>query len=104
LRNFKKYTAPASRKEYYEKNKDKDVINERNRKYKDATNYKPTPGQKKEYNKQAYFSIFTKKRKMMDSHGKKLQYTAPQRKRENGVLNLQGCKDIGFIYLLEILQ
>jgi hypothetical protein len=41
---------------------------------------------------------------MMDSHGKKLQYTAPQRKRENGVLNLQGCKDIGFIYLLEILQ
>ena len=50
--HLKKYTAPASRKEYYEKNKD--VINERNRKYKDATNYKPTPGQKKEYNKQAY--------------------------------------------------
>ena len=50
--HLKKYTAPASRKEYYEKNKD--VINERNRKYKDATNYKPTPEQKKEYNKQAY--------------------------------------------------
>ena len=50
--HLNKYTEPSSRKEYYEKNKD--VINERNRKYKDATNYKPTPEQKKEYNKQAY--------------------------------------------------
>ena len=50
--HLKKYTAPSYKKEYYEKNKD--VINERNRKYKDATNYKPTPEQKKEYNKQAY--------------------------------------------------
>ena len=50
--HLKKYTAPASRKEYYEQNKD--IINERNRKYKETTNYKPTPEQKKEYNKQAY--------------------------------------------------
>ena len=44
--HLKKYTAPASRKEYYEKNKE--VIKER------VKNYKPTPEQKKEYNKQAY--------------------------------------------------
>jgi hypothetical protein len=50
--HLKKYTAPASRKEYYENNKD--IINVRNRKYKETTNYKPTPEQKKEYNKQAY--------------------------------------------------
>ena len=50
--HLKKYTAPASRKEYYENNKY--IINERNRKYKETTNYKPTPEQKKEYNKQAY--------------------------------------------------
>ena len=50
--HLKKYTAPVSRKEYYVNNKE--VINERNRKYKETTNYKPTPEQKKEYNKQAY--------------------------------------------------
>jgi hypothetical protein len=50
--HLKKYTAPASRKEYYVNNKE--VINERNRKYKENTNYKPTPEQKKEYNKQSY--------------------------------------------------
>jgi hypothetical protein len=50
--HLKKYTAPVSRKEYYVNNKE--VINERNRKYKENTNYKPTPEQKKEYNKQSY--------------------------------------------------
>lgn len=50
--HLKKYTAPTSRKEYYEKNKD--VIKERNRKYKETTNYKSTPEQRKEYNKRAY--------------------------------------------------
>ena len=44
--HLKKYTAPSYKKEYYEKNKD--VIKERNKKYK------PSPEQKKEYNKQAY--------------------------------------------------
>jgi hypothetical protein len=50
--HLKKYTAPVSRKEYYVNNKD--VINERNRKYKENTNYKPSSEQKREYNKQAY--------------------------------------------------
>jgi len=50
--HLKKYTAPVSRKEYYVNNKE--LINERNRKYKENTNYKPTPEQKKEYNKQSY--------------------------------------------------
>jgi hypothetical protein len=50
--HLKKYTAPASRKMYYENNKE--VINERNRTYKENTNYKPTSEQKKEYNRQAY--------------------------------------------------
>ena len=44
--HLKKYTAPSYKKEYYEKNKD--VINERNKKYK------PTPEQKKEYNRREY--------------------------------------------------
>jgi hypothetical protein len=50
--HLKKYTAPSSRKEYYEKNKT--LINDRNKKYKENTNYKPTQEQKKEYNRQAY--------------------------------------------------
>jgi copper oxidase (laccase) domain-containing protein len=50
--HLKKYTAPAIRKEYYEKNKE--VIKERSRKYKETTNYKSTPEQRKEYNKRAY--------------------------------------------------
>ena len=50
--HLKKYTAPASRKVYYENNKE--AIKERNRKYKETTNYKSTPEQRKEYNKQAY--------------------------------------------------
>ena len=44
--HLKKYTAPSSRKIYYENNKE--TIKERVKKYK------PTPEQKKEYNKQAY--------------------------------------------------
>ena len=50
--HLKKYTAPASRKEYYENNKE--AIKERNNSYKKNTDYKPTPEQKKEYNRQAY--------------------------------------------------
>jgi hypothetical protein len=50
--HLKKYTAPASRKEYYEKNKE--VIKERVKKYNEDKNYKPTPEQKKEYNRQSY--------------------------------------------------
>ena len=50
--HLKKYTAPASRKEYYEKNKE--AVIERVKNHKKNTGYKPTPEQKKEYNKQAY--------------------------------------------------
>jgi hypothetical protein len=50
--HLKKYTAPASRQLYYEKNKE--VIKERVKKYIEDKNYKPTPEQKKEYNKQSY--------------------------------------------------
>jgi len=44
--HLKKYTAPAYKKEYYIKNKE--AINERNKKYR------PTPEQKKEYNRREY--------------------------------------------------
>jgi hypothetical protein len=50
--HLKKYTAPASGRRYYEKNKE--VLREKNKKYKEETNYKPSPEAKKEYNKQAY--------------------------------------------------
>ena len=50
--HLKKYTAPVSRKIYYEKNKE--VIKERVKKYNEDKNYKPTPEQKKEYNRQSY--------------------------------------------------
>jgi len=50
--HLKKYTAPASSKVYYEKNKE--AQKQRVRLYKEITNYKPTPTQKKVYNRQAY--------------------------------------------------
>lgn len=52
--HLKKYTAPASRKEYYEKNKE--AIKERNNNYKKNTDYKyePTPEKKKEYARRSY--------------------------------------------------
>lgn len=52
--HLKKYTAPASRKEYYETNKE--AIKERNNNYKKNTDYKyePTPEKKKEYARRAY--------------------------------------------------
>jgi hypothetical protein len=62
--HLKKYTAPVSRKEYYVKNKE--IINERNRKYKESTNYKPTPEQKKEYNRQCYLNRKEKHKKEIE--------------------------------------
>jgi hypothetical protein len=54
--HLKKYTAPASRKVYYEKNKDKEK--QRAKEYQQRTNYKSnyaaTPEQKKEYARRAY--------------------------------------------------
>jgi hypothetical protein len=62
--HLKKYTAPASRKMYYEKNKE--VIKERVKKYNEDTNYKPTPEQKKEYNRQSYMKRKEKLKKEME--------------------------------------
>lgn len=54
--HLKKYTAPASRREYYERNKEKEK--QRAKEYQHKTNYKsdykPTPEQKKEYNRREY--------------------------------------------------
>jgi hypothetical protein len=63
-KHLKKYTAPSYKKEYYEKNKD--VIKERNSKYKNNTNYKPTPEQVKLYNQQAYLRRKEKLKKEID--------------------------------------
>ena len=62
--HLKKYTAPASRKEYYEKNKE--VIKERVKKYNEDTNYKPTPEQKKKYNRHSYLKKKEKLKKEME--------------------------------------
>ena len=56
--HLKKYTAPASRKEYYVNNKE--AIKER------VKNYKPTPEQKKEYNRQSYLKRKEKLKKDME--------------------------------------
>ena len=63
--HLKKYTAPASRKEYYEKNKE--AIKERNNNYKKNTDYKyePTPEKKKEYARRAYLK---KKEKLQNDN------------------------------------
>jgi transcription initiation factor IIE alpha subunit len=50
--HLKKYTAPASRKVYYERNKEQEK--QRAKEYKENTNYKSTPEQVKLYNQRAY--------------------------------------------------
>ncbi len=54
--HLKKYTAPASSKVYYEKHKE--AQKQRVKEYQQRTNYKsdykPTPEQKKEYNRREY--------------------------------------------------
>ena len=62
--HLKKYTAPASSKVYYEKHKEEQK--QRVRVYKETTNYKPSPEQKKEYNKQAYLKRKEKIKKEME--------------------------------------
>jgi hypothetical protein len=62
--HLKRYTAPSYKKEYYEKNKD--TIKERNYKYKEKTNYKPTSEQVKVYNQRAYLKRKEKLRKEME--------------------------------------
>ena len=62
--HLKKYTAPASRREYYENNKEKEK--QRAKEYKEKTGYKPTPEQKKEYNKQCYLKRKEKLKKELE--------------------------------------
>ena len=56
--HLKKYTAPAYKKAYYQRNKEE--LRTRAKEYKIRTNYKnkntsnPTPEKKKEYNRRAY--------------------------------------------------
>ena len=54
--HLKRYTAPESRKEYYQNNKE--VIKERVKKHQEETNYKanytPTADQKKKWARTAY--------------------------------------------------
>ena len=62
--HLKKYTAPSYKKEYYENNKE--VIKERNNKYKNTTNYKPTPEQVKLYNNRSYLKRKEKLKKELE--------------------------------------
>ena len=62
--HLKKYTAPSSRKVYYENNKEKEI--QRAKEYKERTNYKSTPEQRKEYNKQSYLRRKEKLQKEME--------------------------------------
>jgi hypothetical protein len=62
--HLKKYTAPSYKKAYYEKNKE--VVKERNNKYKNTTNYKPTPEQVKLYNNRSYLKRKEKLQKELE--------------------------------------
>ena len=65
--HLKKYTAPASRREYYERNKEKEK--QRVKEYQLRTNFKSTyvasPEKKKEYARTAYLR---KKAKLQQEH------------------------------------
>lgn len=61
--HLKKYTAPASRKEYYEKNKE--AIKERINNYKQT--YNPTPEQKKKWARTAYLNSKNKQKQEMEN-------------------------------------
>ena len=67
--HLKKYTAPASRKEYYERNKEKEKT--RVRDYQQRTNYKSTyvasPEKKKEYARRAYLKKKEKEKEINDN-------------------------------------
>ena len=66
--HLKKYTSPASSKIYYEKHKE--LVKERVKKCREKTNYKSTPEQRKEYNKQAYLRKKEKLRKELEEKEK----------------------------------
>ena len=62
--HLKKYTAPTSSKIYYEKHKE--AHKQRVKEYKEKINYKPTPEQKKEYNRREYLKRKEKLKKEME--------------------------------------
>ena len=66
--HLKKYTAPVSRREYYERNKEKEKL--RVKDYQQRTNYKSTyvasPEKKKEYARRAYLKKKEKHKKELD--------------------------------------
>jgi len=62
--HLKRYTAPASRKVYYENNKEEHK--ERVRIYKEKTNYKSTPEQIKIYNQRSYLRRKEKLKKELE--------------------------------------
>ena len=64
--HLKKYTAPASRKIYYEKNRE--IEKQRAKEYKEKTNYKSTPEQRKEYNKLSYLRRKEKLQKELEEN------------------------------------
>jgi hypothetical protein len=63
--HLKRYTAPSRNKTFYEKHKDE--IKEKVKIYKETTNYKATPEQKKEYNKRAYLKRKEKQKQQLES-------------------------------------
>jgi hypothetical protein len=70
--HLKKYTAPPSRREYYERNKEKEKS--RVKDYQQRTNYKSTyvasPEKKKEYARRAYLKKKEKIPKEMEDKNK----------------------------------
>ena len=67
--HLKKYTAPASRREYYERNKEKEKS--RVKDYQQRTNYKSTyvasPEKKKEYARRAYLKKKEKEKEINEN-------------------------------------
>lgn len=61
--HLKKYTAPVSKKEYYEKNKD--IIKQKVNEYKKT--YKPTDEQKKKWARTAYLNKKEKLKKDLEN-------------------------------------
>ena len=66
--HLKKYTAPTSRRRYYEKHRE--LEKQRAKEYKEKTNYKPTPEQKKAYNRRSYL-------RRTEKHKQRLEETHP---------------------------
>jgi hypothetical protein len=69
IEHLKKYTAPERSKKYYENNKE--IINQKNKDYKEKTNYYKnlSPDKKKEYSKRAYEK---KKQQLLEEKNKNI--------------------------------